>query len=199
MSVYVKICGLNNAEDVAAAVAAGANAVGFVFAESVRRVTPQQARAATEDLPTDVQRVAVMRHPSNDECQAVLDEFKPDVVQSDVEDFNGLDIPAHIARWPVYREGAAAPDGELPDIYLYEGADSGTGETVDWSRAADIAKRGHMILAGGLAEDNVGTAIRAVKPWGVDVSSGVESLPGCKDHELIRRFVSAVRAAEKKL
>lgn len=199
MSIFVKICGLNDAADVAAAVEAGANAVGFVFAESVRKVTPQQARAATKDMPTDVQRVAVMRHPSNDECQVVLEEFKPDVVQTDAKDFDSLDIPTHIARWPVYREGSAALDDELPDIFLYEGTNSGAGETVDWSRAAEVAMRGQMVLAGGLAEDNVRTAIQAVQPWGVDVSSGVESLPGCKDHELIRRFVSAARAAEKEL
>ncbi len=70
---------------------------------------------------------------------------------------------------------------------------------MDWGRAAIIANHGLMILAGGLAEDNVRDAIRTVRPWGVDVSSGVESLPGYKDYELIRRFISAVRAAEKEL
>ncbi len=82
---------------------------------------------------------------------------------------------------------------------MYEGPQSGSGESVDWTRAASFADHGQMILAGGLAEDNVREAIRTVRPWGVDVSSGVESLPGYKDYELIRRFVSAVRAAEKEL
>ena len=197
MSVFVKICGLRNADDVSAATAAGANAVGFVFAESVRKVSPGQAKAATEAISPDVLRVAVMCHPSNDECRAMLDEFEPDVVQSDAEDFAGLDIPGHIDCWPVIREG----DGNIepPKVYVYEGPRSGSGESVDWKRAASFAESGQMILAGGLAEDNVREAICTVRPWGVDVSSGVESLPGYKDHELIKRFISAVRAAEKDL
>ena len=197
MSVFVKICGLRTADDVAAAAAAGANAVGFVFAESVRNVTPQQARAATKAITLDVLRVAVMCHPSNDDCRAMLDEFEPDVVQTDAEDFAGLDIPGDIDCWPVIREGGE--NIEPPNVYVYEGPKSGSGKSVDWTRAATIADHGLMILAGGLAEDNVREAIRSVRPWGVDVSSGVESLPGYKDYELIRRFVSAVRAAEKEL
>ncbi len=197
MSVLVKICGLRNADDVAAATAAGANAVGFVFAESVRKVSPEQAKVATEAISPDVLRVAVMCHPSNDECRAMLDEFEPDVVQTDAEDFSGLDIPGDIDCWPVIREGDE--NVEPPNVYVYEGPKSGSGESVDWTRAATVADHGLMILAGGLAEDNVREAIRTVRPWGVDVSSGVESLPGYKDYELIRRFVSAVRAAEKEL
>ena len=197
MSVLVKICGLRSADDVAAATKAGANAVGFVFTESVRKVTPAQAKEATEAMSPDVRRVAVMRHPSNDDCRAMLDEFDPDVVQTDAKDFAGLDIPAHIECWPVYREGDEKI--EPPGMFVYEGAKSGSGETVDWTQAAVIARLGRMILAGGLAEDNVRTAIHTVRPWGVDVSSGVESLPGYKDYELVRRFISAVRAAEKDL
>jgi len=197
VSVLVKICGLRNADDVAAATAAGANAVGFVFAESVRKVSPEQAKVATEAISPDVLRVAVMCHPSNDECRAMLNEFEPDVVQTDAEDFSGLDIPGDIDCWPVIREGDE--NVEPPNVYVYEGPKSGSGESVDWTRAATVADHGLMILAGGLAEDNVREAIRTVRPWGVDVSSGVESLPGYKDYELIRRFVSAVRAAEKEL
>jgi len=195
MKTFIKICGLRDAADVAAAVAAGADAVGFVFAESVRRVTPAQARMAVVDLPKGIWRVAVMQHPTNEECEQVIAEFGPDVIQADVEDFATLEIPAHIECWPVIREGTEnlAP----PDIYLYEGKRSGSGETVDWTRAAKIARHGRMILAGGLAEDNVRVAIQTVRPWGVDVSSGVEILPGNKDHELIQRFISAVRAAER--
>ena len=196
MTILVKICGLRDADDVAAATGAGANAVGFVFAESVRRVTPAEADAACRIVPPCVRRVAVMRHPSREEWQAVLDTFAPDALQTDAEDFAGLEIPKHVERWPVYREGAIEVDANMPSTFLYEGADSGTGQTVDWSRAAGLAMQGRMILAGGLAEDNVRAAVHAVRPWGVDVSSGVESLPGQKDHELIKRFVSAVRAAE---
>lgn len=194
MTLLVKICGLRNAGDAEAAAGAGADAVGFVFAESPRRVTPAAARAAAKALPQNVLRVAVMLHPSNDEWQRVLDGFRPDVLQTDLVDFDTLDVPAGVARWPVVRE--SAPPAVLPDTFLYEGAASGRGETVDWSRAAAIARRGRMILAGGLSPANVAEAVRAVRPYGVDVSSGVESSPGVKDPEQIRKFVKAARAAE---
>jgi len=197
MSVFVKICGLRDIESVTTAVSAGADAVGFVFAESVRQVSPAEATAAAKSIPAGVKRVAVMRHPSNDEWQAVLAGFVPDVLQTDAEDFDSLDVPGSIVRWPVVREGSAASTNPLPQIYIYEGASSGMGETVDWSRAAAVATDGQMILAGGLAVNNVATAIRTVRPYGVDVSSAVESAPGHKDDELIRQFIGAVRATEK--
>ena len=197
MSLFVKICGLRDAANVAASVEAGANAIGFVFAESVRRVTPRQARDASEMCPANITRVAVMRHPSDEQWQNVLDEFRPDVLQTDAGDFADLDIPENVIRWPVIREGEDVQ--ELPEVFLYEGASSGRGETVDWSRAATIAARGRMILAGGLNADNVARAIAEVRPWGVDVSSAVESAPGLKEPELIRRFIGAVRAAEREL
>ena len=196
MSVMVKICGLHDAAGVAAAVEAGAGAIGFVFTESLRRVTPQQANDLSRNVSADVQRVAVMRHPANDEWRAVLDEFAPDVLQTDIEDFDALDVPDSVIRWPVVREDSAALESELPGVFVYEGANSGRGETVDWSRAAVIARRGRMILAGGLSAGNIATAISAVDPWGVDVSSAVESGPGKKDPDLIRQFLQAVHAAE---
>ena len=196
MSIFVKICGLRNAGDVKAAVAAGADAVGFVFAESVRQVTPADALKASRYLPGRVRRVAVMRHPADSEWQQVLETFAPDVLQTDVEDFDSLDVPDGIERWPVIREGHPAIDEELPAVFLYEGVRSGQGQTVDWQRASEIAKRGKMILAGGLGVDNVATAIRTVDPYGVDVSSAVESRPGIKDPQLIRLFISAARAVE---
>jgi phosphoribosylanthranilate isomerase len=197
VSTFVKICGVRDAESVAAAVAAGADAIGFVFAESLRRLSPAQAVSISQAVPAGVQRVAVMRHPSNAEWLEVLNTFRPDVLQTDNEDFASLEVPAHIVRWPVIREGSNAANGELPAAFVYEGKQSGAGETVDWSRAAKLANGGRMILAGGLAPNNVATAIEAAKPWGVDVSSGVESQPGRKDIELIRAFIGAVRAAER--
>jgi phosphoribosylanthranilate isomerase len=197
MSLVVKICGLRKAEDVKAAVSAGADAVGFVFAESVRRVSPGEAGKLARYLPKRVRRVAVMRHPSQSEWQDVLDMFSPDVLQTDIDDFESLDVPDSVERWPVIREGWAGIDGALPAVFLYEGVRSGAGQTVDWQRAAEIAKRGRMILAGGLGVDNIATAIRTVRPHGVDVSSGVESRPGRKDPGLIRLFIRAARATEK--
>lgn len=199
MSLLVKICGLRSADDVAAAVAAGANAVGFVFADSVRRVTPRQAREACAGLAQDVIRVGVMLHPADEEWQDVLDGFGPDVLQTDAGDFEKLDVPPSVDRWPVIREGTEIGDGSLPDTFVYEGRKSGVGETVDWDLAAERAQRGRMILAGGLDAANVGDAIRIVRPFGVDVSSAVESAPGLKDPAKIEHFVQAVRAAEKQL
>ena len=197
MSLLVKICGLRKAEDVKAAVSAGADAVGFVFAESVRRVSPAEACNATKYLPKRVRRVAVMRHPTQSEWQDVLDNFAPDVLQTDIDDFESLDVPESVECWPVIREGQAVIESGLPAVFLYEGIRSGAGQAVDWQRAAEIAKRGRMILAGGLGIDNIATAIRTVHPHGVDVSSGVESRPGRKDPGLIRLFIKAARAVEK--
>ena len=197
MSVFVKICGLRSAEDVSAAVDAGADAVGFVFAASVRRVTPAEAATISVSAPPHIKRVAVMLHPTNDEWQEVLRGFTPDVLQTDVEDFASLDVPDSIECWPVYREGRSQPQAR--NTYVYEGKKSGQGASVDWSRAAVIASEGNMILAGGLAAGNVAEAITTVRPYGVDVSSAVESAPGQKDVRLINEFVSAAKAAEKNL
>ena len=197
MSIFVKICGLRSEEHVSAAIAAGADAVGFVFARSVREIAPAEAAAISTSVPPHVKRVAVMLHPANDEWQAVLKTFSPDVLQTDVEDFASLDVPDSVERWPVYREGRSEPD--IQATYVFEGAKSGQGEAVNWSSAAKIAKLGQMILAGGLAAHNVAEAITTVRPFGVDVSSAVETAPGQKDIELINEFVSAAKAAEKNL
>lgn len=199
MSLLVKICGLRTESDVNIAVEAGADAVGFVFAKSVRRVTPQEAAAATASMRSDVRKVAVMRHPNNDEWQEVLLEFRPDVLQSDIEDFESLVIPDTVQCLPVIREGSTALATGLPDVFLYEGGKSGQGETVDWDKAADVASRGRLILAGGLNAANLGEAIAIVRPFGVDVSSAVESEPGVKSAALIREFIDAARAAEQRL
>jgi phosphoribosylanthranilate isomerase len=202
--MFVKICGLSSATHVEAAIAAGADALGFVFADSVRRVEPAYAATLTLAVPDTIRKVAVMLHPSNDEWQRVLGDFSPDVLQTDAEDFDTLDVPDGIEAWPVYREGKKVTGPFIgpakgPVTYLYEGAHSGRGETVDWSVAAGFARRGNMILAGGLSVDNVADAVRTVRPFGVDVSSAVESAPGIKDAALIEQFVKAARAAEKNL
>lgn len=191
----MKICGLTSEAHVRTAVEAGADAIGFVFAESVRRVDPAHAARISSDVPGNVKRVAVMLHPSNDEWQEVLRQLKPNVLQTDAEDFADLDVPPDVTRWPVCREG----DRVTVPLFVYEGAKSGQGETVDWSRAAVLAKNGRMILAGGLNIENVAEAISTVRPFGVDVSSGVESAPGQKDSETIREFIKAAKAAGNNL
>ncbi len=197
MSLLIKICGLRDKRHVAAAVEAGAGALGFVFAESSRKVTPELARSISDAVPPNVKRVAVMLHPTSDEWQRVLEQFEPDVLQTDAGDFDGLEVPASVERWPVYREGQSGP--AAAGTWVYEGPKSGRGETVNWSAAADLARSGGMVLAGGLGPDNVAAAIQTVKPSGVDVSSGVESAPGKKDTQLIKEFISAAKAAEKNL
>lgn len=191
----VKICGLTDAAAVGAAVEAGADAIGFVFAESVRRISPPAAARLAAGLPSTVRRVAVMRHPRQAEWEEVLEAFRPDVLQTDAADFEILAMPELIECWPVLREGTPLHGMTLPAVFLYEGPASGRGETVDWTRARSLARRGRMILAGGLTAGNVGRAIAAAAPWGVDVSSAVESAPGRKDPARIAEFVAAARAA----
>ena len=195
MSVFVKVCGIRDAEMAAAAADAGADAIGFVFARSVRKVTAGEARDAAAAIPVGINRVAVMRHPQAGDWADVLNGFEPDVLQTDIGDFASLEIPARIRKWPVIREGDEVT--EWPGVFVYEGQQSGAGQTVDWQGARKAAANGNMILAGGLDAGNVAEAIRVVRPWGVDVSSGVESQPGRKDAGKIREFINAVRAAEK--
>lgn len=198
--MFVKICGLSSKEHIESAIVAGADAVGFVFADSVRKVDPVHAAAVSASVPADVKKVAVMLHPSNAEWQDVLRHFGPDVLQTDAGDFANLEVPASVEQWPVFREGQKKPGAETASgTYVFEGARSGSGETVDWAAAARIARRGDMILAGGLSIANVAEAIATVRPFGVDVSSAVEAAPGKKDSGLIREFINAAKAAGNKL
>jgi phosphoribosylanthranilate isomerase len=191
--MWVKVCGLTSEAAVSAAVIAGVDAVGFVFAPSKRRVTPLQALQLAAGVPTRIQRIAVMLHPTQHEVDEVLKVFKPDVLQSDWQDLAAVRLPSDLAVLPVLRAGGELP-AELPKRFLFEGAVSGTGETADWQRAAELAKQGELILAGGLRPDNVAAAIKAVQPFGVDVSSGVEDMPGVKNSAKIFVFVHGARA-----
>lgn len=198
MTVFVKICGMTDTEAITAAVAAGADAVGFVFFErSPRNVSPARAAELAADVPSHVRKVAVTLHPDQVLIDAIQHELDPDVLQTDIEDFDELLVAEGIEKWPVLREGAV-PVGGLPDgIFVYEGTKSGQGETVDWRVAADIATQGRMILAGGLSVGNVATAVNRVSPFGVDVSSAVESRPGIKDPALVAEFVERAKSAVK--
>lgn len=193
--IWVKVCGLTTPEAVTAAVDAGVNAVGFVFAESKRKVTPQRAAELARDVPRDIVRVAVMLHPSQAELDEVWSQFRPDVLQTDIDDLATLRVPAELQVTPVVRAGRGLPR-TLPGRLLYEGPVSGTGETTDWSMAATLATRTQLILAGGLKPSNVADAIATARPFGVDVSSGVEARPGVKDPRKIYEFVRNARAAD---
>lgn len=197
MSILVKICGLTDDDAVQAAVDAGADAVGFVFYDkSPRNLSPARAARLAASVPASVLRIAVMLHPDAGLWNEVSDALRPDAVQTDIDDFSYLQVAEDIAKWPVLREGSVSEQERLPATFVYEGTRSGHGQMVDWNSAAAIARRGQMILAGGLTVENVADAISRVVPYGVDVSSAVESQPGKKDVELIAAFVTAAKAAE---
>jgi len=194
--MFVKICGITTADALEAAVSAGADAVGFVFAPSPRQVSPRDARALAQGLPKHVLKVAVFRHPAPALVAEVLETLEPDWIQTDAADFAALELPATCRALPVYRNGAA-PKERIPSRLLFEGPLSGSGQTADWHEARDLATRAEVVLAGGLGIGNVADAIRTVRPWGVDVSSGVERERGRKDPKKIAEFVARVRAAEE--
>ena len=192
--MFVKICGMNSAEAVEAAVAAGVDALGFVFAESPRQVTPEQAKMLCVNVPANIARIAVMRHPHKADWERVIEVFEPNWLQTDAEDFRWIKLPPRVSALPVYRDSNAPADSDLPDRLLFEGTHSGSGRLADWDEAAGLARVAEVILAGGLTAGNVVEAVNFVRPWGVDVSSGVERARGEKDPDKIREFVARVRA-----
>jgi phosphoribosylanthranilate isomerase len=193
--MWIKVCGMTSPEAVEAALAAGVDAIGFVFAPSVRRVEPARARALAAPARGRVACVAVTQHPEPRQLAEILAQFGPDLLQTDAAD---------VAQWPagtvtcpvlpVLRAGAVLPQ-PLPARLLFEGPVSGSGATADWAQACELAGRTGLVLAGGLRPANVAAAIGRVRPYGVDVSSGVESQPGVKSPALVLEFVKAARAA----
>jgi phosphoribosylanthranilate isomerase len=191
--MWLKICGVNSPDAVAAALTCGVDAIGLVFSASVRQLQPAQAARLAAPARGRVTLVAVTRHPSQALVNAIITQFKPDALQTDLADFDALQLPQSLARLPVLR-ASVAPDVRPPSRLLFEGARSGSGERADWDAAGTLARSSELILAGGLTAANVATAIERVRPHGVDVSSGVESAPGCKSAQLIDEFVQAARA-----
>jgi len=195
---FIKVCGMTDAGAVAAALAAGVDAIGFVFAPSVRRVTPEQAASLAAPARGKVLCVAVTLHPDAALLQEIFSQFRPDVLQTDAQDLATIVLPPNVAAWPVLR---GQPSGEAMSCLqpgqrlLFEGPRSGTGKVADWSAARTLAAGHSLILAGGLSPTNVAEAITTVRPFGVDVSSGVEESPGRKCPALIELFVSRARAA----
>lgn len=201
MRLFVKICGLTSAETVRCAVEAGADAVGFVLAASPRRVTPEDAADLAALVPAGILRVAVMHHPLPEEWREVALIVRPDWLQTEARDFAAMKIPAGIEALPVYRDVPGLDMAALAREYraLFEAPTSGTGQTASWERARSLARITRLVLAGGLHAHNVAEAIRQVRPWGVDVSSGVESARGVKDPAKIEAFIAAVRRTEREL
>ena len=199
--LWIKVCGLRTTDALAAAVAAGADAVGFVFhAASPRHLAAAEARAIATDVPRGIEKVAVFLHPTQAEIDAAIDAVRPDWVQTDAVDLAALLLPAGQRVLPVYRTDRPLPSqAGLPRRFLLESGRSGAGERADWSEAARLAAAGELVLAGGLDAENIADVIAAVRPFGIDVSSGVESSRGVKDPRAIHEFVRAARAAEARL
>jgi phosphoribosylanthranilate isomerase len=194
--MWIKICGLTTPQAVNAALELQVDALGFVFAESPRRLSPAQAAQLAQPAYGCARRVAVTRHPTQAAVDEILAVFRPDVLQSDAADLERLRLPATLELLPVVRDVAGELQN-LPARILFEGALSGRGVPSDWHGAHQLAQRTQLILAGGLNRGNVGAAIARVRPFGVDVSSGVEERPGLKSPAQMREFVEAVRVAAR--
>ncbi|WP_406861524.1 phosphoribosylanthranilate isomerase [Streptomyces sp. HUAS MG47] len=199
--MFVKVCGLRTEQDVDAAVAAGADAVGFVFAESVRRIDAETARRLAARVPESVLTVGVFRDQPLDEVRAAVEATGVRAVQlhghedlAYFEAVRGFLPPGRTLIRAASVRGQAPAYGERrEDVLLLDAPVPGAGETWDLTGTRLPAPDVRWLLAGGLTPANVGAAIRTARPWGVDVSSGIEASRGVKDPELIRAFLKAAR------
>lgn len=202
----IKLCGMTRAEDVALAVALEVDFIGLIFAErSPRRVALEQAAALRALLPSTTAVVALLMDNPRADVDAVVSRVRPDVLQFHGGEDNGFCTSFGLPFWKAIAMGEGgdplpamarhpAADGFVLDGHA-AGEAGGSGRRFDWDRLPRDAER-PILLAGGLTAGNVGVAVRAARPWGVDVASGIECAPGIKDPEAMRRFVAAVRAAD---
>ena len=202
----VKICGITNAEDAAVAVDAGADALGFVFyRKSPRYIEPTLARQIVMGLPPLVIPVGVFVDEEQQVVRNIMDDcglalaqlhgnesatYCRELGRTVLKALRIKDRSTFLALAEF--RGRAGVRGFVLDAYSDQ-AYGGTGQVIDWQLAAEVAKAANMLLAGGLTPGNVEKAIQAVRPYGVDVSSGVELAPGKKDHEKIRAFIRAAK------
>jgi phosphoribosylanthranilate isomerase len=216
--IWIKICGNTSLEDTLLAAEAGANAVGFVFAPSPRRVTAAQVAAITPHLPADLEKIGVFVDSTFDEIASIVRASSLTGVQ--IHSQGGPDLPARlrtefgpslrILRVVHFDSEAAgqarvvASDPEIDAILVDSrtaAAVGGTGIAFDWAeaRATIFGNAGGVkfVAAGGLTPDNVARAIVTLRPWGVDVVSGVEASPGRKDPAKVRNFIANSRAEHK--
>ena len=203
---FVKVCGITRVEDALAALVAGATTLGFVFwPKSPRAVTPDQAAAIIAVLPYGTGAVGVFVNQPADQINGTVRRAGLTGIQ-----LHGDETPAILPQLhrPVLKAvSLAAVDAAVTDwpesvLLLVDAHDperrGGTGNRVDWEAAAAVAKRRRLVLAGGLRPENVREAIATVRPFGVDVSSGVEDAPGVKSVTKLTSFCEAVRAADGK-
>jgi phosphoribosylanthranilate isomerase len=204
-NTWIKICGITRVEDGKAAAEAGVDAIGLVFAESPRRVSETQARLIVRDLPTHVLRIGVFVDEAPAEIARLVAAAELDRVQ-----LHGFEDPMvrELAGTRVLRAFRARDTAVLDEIaataektFLLDtwtpDVVGGSGTRFDWNVAREAASLGRLILAGGLTPENVDKAVREVRPFGVDVSTGVEEAPGLKDPARIAAFVAAVRSADR--
>jgi phosphoribosylanthranilate isomerase len=199
--VFVKICGITTEEDALLAVALGADAVGFVFAPSPRQIAPQAAHDIVRRLPPEILTVGVFR---DDLPERVLDQVHTSGVKA--AQLHGHEAP-EVTRQVHERlrfviKAFAAGSSDLrraaahgADAILIDAPRPGSGTLFDWGLVDDAPLDCRILLAGGLTPENVETAIHRVKPWGVDVSTGVEREPGRKDAVKLKAFIDAAKAA----
>ena len=201
-AVFVKVCGITNEEDALLAVAMGADALGFVFAPSTRQISPQRAADIVKRLPSEIVTVGVFRDETRQRVVDVAHSARLRAVQ-----LHGRmsSADSHWIRQRVRLLLMAFPAGDprlddsddyAADAFLLDNVTPGSGEVFDWSLAEGAPQNRRIVLAGGLTPENVADAVRTVRPWGVDVSTGVESAPGRKDASKMRAFVEAAKAAE---
>ena len=200
--VKVKVCGITRRDDALLAADLGASAVGFVFwPRSPRYIEPAAAAAISLDLPADVAPVGVFVDPTASEVQRIAMQAGLAAVQLHGDEPATLcdGLPYRVLKAvPVAGDGTHAAADRVPSrvTVLLDARDpvrkGGTGRTVDWKLAADVAVRRRVFLAGGLCPENVAAALRTVRPYGIDVSSGVEAQPGRKNAGRLRLFFEEV-------
>ena len=205
----VKICGITSAEDAIAAVEAGADAVGVILAPSPRQVTLEAAVEALSVVPPLVSRVGVFVDPTLEQVREAVQRLRLDLVQFSGDESCELCVesPAPVLKTiqvgTTFDSESAEPYRGLVAALLVDkhvtGIRGGTGKALSWHTLHGSPEWAPLFVAGGLDPDNVGDAIRALHPFAVDVSSGVEERPGRKDHGKIRAFMAAVRAADSEV
>jgi phosphoribosylanthranilate isomerase len=204
--MFVKVCGTTSEEDALLAVALGADALGFIFAPSSRQVTADHARDIVRRVPHEVVTVGVFRNERPEHVVDVVSRVgltgaqlhghEPMSEVKWIRERLSFVIRAFVAGDPaVERLGADS----AVDVVLLDSPNPGSGRVFDWSLAEGAPRSKKLMIAGGLDPDNVGEAIRRVRPWGVDVVTGVEASPGHKDAAKLRRFVATAHAAFEEL
>ena len=198
----MKICGTTSEDDALLAVAMGADAVGFIFAPSPRQVSMDRVREIVRRLPSDVLSVGVFRNEMPSRVVQIASEARLGAAQlhghESPEDTAWVAerVPVTIKAFPAGHQGLEHLADYGADVVMIDSKRPGSGEVFDWSLAEGAPLAGHrLLLAGGLDAGNVAAAIQRVRPWGVDVASGVESRPGRKDPTRLRAFLNAAKAA----